>query len=330
VLQASTLIFSLPRIHAIERAVLNGILWSKRDGCTGSDFAMWGTGAYVMSRRGMHEFITRHMPVMLHSNVQEAEQFCVNLDLRAATSCTIADHWVFDMDNVYYSHIPLMLPVAAIAAGSTVQSELGSSNMQPEQYESVVASVQHLKRLGILTDAIDQTKLLQALQYTQQHRLTATAQNELSRYILIPDLGIDAQHVNVTQTGVLLDIPAYDVTTLEARQQFYIQVAASDEWSSRLWRTQLESYMHKCQRAGISAPVTQSLQSGTAQVHVLIAISRQLRGFTIPANVDDAGIANVAERFCKEIRGYLNIREVLQCITVLQQCIQDAISHVSD
>jgi hypothetical protein len=325
VLQASTLIFSLPRIHAIERAVLNGILWSKRDGCTGSDFAMWGTGAYVMSRRGMHEFITRHMPVMLHSNVQEAEQ----LDLRAATSCTIADHWVFDMDNVYYSHIPLMLPVAAIAAGSTVQTELGSSNMQPEQYQSVKASITHLQKVGILTHEIDQHKLMQVLQYTRQQHLRATTQDELSRYILIPDLGIDAQHANVTQTGVLLDIPAYDVTQAAAREVFYEHVSALDEWSSRLWRTQLKSYMHKCQRADNRAPVTQSLQSSTSQVHVLIAISRQLRGFVIPANADIGLMQAVAEHFCEGIRGYMSKKEVLQCISVLQSCMQDAVQHVA-
>jgi GR25 family glycosyltransferase involved in LPS biosynthesis len=314
VIQMSTLIFSLPRIHAIERAVLNGTLWSKRDGCTGTDFALWGAGAYVISRRGMLEFLSRHMPQLLTATVQEAEQFCVTLDVRNSAPTTIADFWVYDMSDVYYSHIPLFMPLAAIAAGSTVQTELGSSNMQPEQHESVIMSMQHLTQIGILTDDDDRIKLVQALQSTRQQHLAANAHNALSRYILIPDLGIDAQHANVTQTGVLLDISAYDVTTLEARQQFYEQVSAVDEWSSRLWRTQLESYMHKCQRADNRAPVTQSLKSGTAQVHVLIAISLQLRGFVVPANADIGLMRAVAKYFCEGIKGYMSPKEVLQRI----------------
>jgi GR25 family glycosyltransferase involved in LPS biosynthesis len=327
VLQASTLIFSLPKIFAIQRAVTDGILWSKRDGCAGTDFALWGAGAYVMSRRGMHEFISRHMPQFLHAAVAEAEQFCAVLDVRNSAPTTIADFWVYDMSDVYYSHIPLFLPIAVLAAGSTVQTELGSSNMQPEQYQSVVASVQHLKQVGILTDAIDQTKLAQALQYTRQHHLAANVQNELNRYILIPDLGIDAQHANITQSGALLYIAAYDVTGVAARQEFYRQVFAADRWTSQLWRTQLESYMHKCQQADNA--VTQLPRSGVTEVHVLIPIARQLRGFVISVDADMAAIHVVAEQFCKGIRGYMSQREVQQCIDVLLSCLQDAVLHVS-
>jgi GR25 family glycosyltransferase involved in LPS biosynthesis len=327
VLQASTLIFSLPKISAIERAVSKGILWSKRDGCTGTDFALWGAGAYVMSRRGMHEFISRHMPQFLHATVQEAEQFCAVLDVRNSAPTTIADFWVYDMSDVYYSHVPLFLPLAAIAAGSTVQTELGSSNMQPEQYQSVVASVQQLTQM--FTDATDKSKLTQVLQYTQQQNFRATAQSELSRYILIPDLGIDAQHVNVTQTGVLLDIAAYDVTKLAARQQFYEDVSALDKWSSLLWRTQLDSYMHKCQRADDSVAIRQSPHTDATQVQVLIPIARQLRGFNTPANANVGTMHSVAERFCKGIRGYMSHKEVLQCISVLLACMQDAVQYVA-
>jgi GR25 family glycosyltransferase involved in LPS biosynthesis len=329
VLQASTLIFSLPKIHAIQTAVLDGILWSKRDGCTGTDFALWGAGAYVMSRRGMHDFISRHMPQFLHATVKEAEQFCAVLDVRNSAPTTIGDFWVYDMSDVYYSHIPLFLPLAAIAAGSTVQTELGSSNMQPEQYQSVLASIQHLTQRGILTDATDHTKLVQALRYTQQQHPAANDQHELSRYILIPGFGMDAQHANVTQTGALLNIAAYDITTLEARQQFYEDVSALDEWSSLLWRTQLDSYMHKCRRADDSVIVRQSPQSDATQVHVLIPIARQLRGFVLPANADVGTMHAVAERFCKGIRGYMSHKEVLQFIRVLLSCMQDAMHYVA-
>eukprot|EP00953_Heterococcus_sp_UTEX-ZZ885_P005198 3277-Heterococcus_DN1.PRE.6 len=329
VLQASTLIFSLPKIHAIQTAVSEGILWSKRDGCSGTDFALWGAGAYVMSRRGMHEFISRHMPQFLHATVQEAEQFCAMLDVRNSAPATIADFWVYDMSDVYYSHVPLFLPLAAIAAGSTVQTELGSSNMQPEQYESVVASVQHLTQTGVLADVTNQTKLMQALQYTAQQHLRATAQNGLSRYILVPDFGIDAQHANVTQTGVLLDIPAYDVTEVAAREQFYEYVAAVDDWTSRLWRTQLESYMHKCQRTDCSVAAIHMPHSGSTNVHVLIPIARQLRGFVIPADADVGVMHAVAEHFCKGIRGYMSQQEVQQCVSVLLLCLQDAVQHIA-
>eukprot|EP00953_Heterococcus_sp_UTEX-ZZ885_P001171 1136-Heterococcus_DN1.PRE.1 len=282
-----------------------------------------------MSRRGMHEFISRHMPQFLHATVQEAEQFCAVLDVRTSAPTTIADFWVYDMNDVYDSHIPLFLPLAAIAAGSTVQTELGSSNMQPEQYESVVASIQQLTQVGILTQAIDKSKLVQALQYTLEQHLAATAQSELRRYVLIPDLGIDAQHANVTQTGVLLDLTAYDVTTLDAREQFYKDVSALDKCSSLLWRTQLESYMHKCQRADDSVVVRQSPHNDATEVHVLIPIARQLRGFVIPAKADAGAMHAVADHFCKGIRGYMSRKEVLQCVRVLSQSMQDAISHNS-
>eukprot|EP00953_Heterococcus_sp_UTEX-ZZ885_P001160 1135-Heterococcus_DN1.PRE.1 len=112
--------YSLSCQHTCQQtAVLDGILCSKRDGCTGTDLALWGAGAYVMSRRGMHEFISRHMPQFLHATVQEAEQFCAVLDVRTSAPTTIADFWVYDMNDVYDSHIPLFLPLAAIAAGST-------------------------------------------------------------------------------------------------------------------------------------------------------------------------------------------------------------------
>jgi hypothetical protein len=107
----------------------------------------------------MHEFISRYIPQFLHATVQQAEQFCAVLDVRSSAPTTIADFWVYDMSDVYYSHIPLFLPLAVLAAGSTVQTELGSSNMQPEQYQAVVASIQHLVQTG----TTDNTKLSEAL-----------------------------------------------------------------------------------------------------------------------------------------------------------------------
>eukprot|EP00953_Heterococcus_sp_UTEX-ZZ885_P038376 19690-Heterococcus_DN1.PRE.1 len=302
-----------------------GLLWSERDGCSGTHFSMWGAAAYVMSRRGMHEFISRHMPQLLSATVQQAEDFCVNLDVRSTAPTTVADNWVYDMSDVYYSHIPLFMPLASIASGSTVQLSQAISTMPESQFASVSASVEYLQQDGVLNeDNADKTRLIAALQYTQScHYQSKKQHSDNIKFVLIPDLDIDALHVNATQTGADTSIAAIEVTTHEQRLQLYKELDHVPEWTNKLWHTLIESYFTKCSDKCSSKAVYKSSSTTTA-VRLLIPLSLQLKGLTVPMQASAHTIAVIVQDFCNTFRRWYTKREFMQCYEVLRGCIGEA------
>jgi GR25 family glycosyltransferase involved in LPS biosynthesis len=132
VMQVSFLVFEGQTIIQLHDRVQAGVLWSERNSCTGTDFNLWGTGAYVMSRHGMRQFLSKHAPEFLLTTKEEAEQFCEALDTRSTAISILADILVYDMPGVYYSHIPLFLPDDRSAAQSHIKSA-GFNSLVPEQ-----------------------------------------------------------------------------------------------------------------------------------------------------------------------------------------------------
>jgi hypothetical protein len=324
--QVSSLIFCSLLDSQIRDKVKAGLLWSERDGCSGSDFSMWGAAAYVMSRRGMHEFISRHMPQLLSATIQQAEDFCVCLDVRSTAATTVADNWVYDMSDVYYSHIPLFMPLASIASGSTVQLSLAISTMPDSQFASVTASIEHLRTEGVLTDDTNNRHLIEALRYTQERHYQSKQQHSNSiRYVLIPDLGIDALHINVTQTGADTGITAIEVTTHEQRLQLYEQLKQLPHWTGRLWQTLIDNYFSKCKSSTVD-----SIISNRYALTVLVPLSLQIRGLTIPSDANAHTIALVVQDFCNTVRRWNTNREFMQCYRALQSCIDDAQRYIAD
>jgi GR25 family glycosyltransferase involved in LPS biosynthesis len=319
VVQVSSLIFSPAKDAEISSKVKAGLLWSERDGCSGTDFSMWGAAAYVMSRRGMHKFISRHMPQLITATIQQAEDFCVKLDVRSTAVTTVADNWVYDMSDVYYSHIPLFMPLASIASGSTVQLSQAISTMPEEQFASVTASIAYLRHKGVFNKNVDNQQLIVALQHTRQwHHQSKQQRSNNVRYVLIPDLGIDALHVNATQTGADTNITAIEVTHYEQRLQLVEQLNGLPHWTGKLWHTLIESYFSRC-----STNVVDN-GSSTIKLRLLIPLSLQLKGLTIPVDATAHTIAVIVQDFCNTFRRWNTIREFMQCYEVLRSCVDDA------
>jgi GR25 family glycosyltransferase involved in LPS biosynthesis len=99
-----------------------GRVWSRRDALL-SDQAKWGAGSYVISRRGMEEFLRSHMRSYLHASLADAHQFCLREDFRRSTTNVSPDYWIYYTSNVFSLHLPLFLPDSSVAAGSTVWTD---------------------------------------------------------------------------------------------------------------------------------------------------------------------------------------------------------------
>jgi GR25 family glycosyltransferase involved in LPS biosynthesis len=326
VTQLATNIFNLHKIEEVRAAVTEDILWSLRDSCSSTDFMLWGAGAYVISREGMREFLSRHAPSMLTATVQQAEQMCVTIDARASTTSTTADYWVYDRSDVYYSHIPLFAPAEAIAALSTIQVSGVLSAMPSLQLEAVAASVGHLKHRGILSPSMEDDQLQAALSQTQKrHLATRLRSTGKAQYVLIVDLSIDSFHSHVASFTSQSIYAVYNITAGYIRQQLHDKLAIESAPLAAFWHTMVNSYFSKCRAAALPHHgLAGEWLNGV--VHVLIPLDLQLKTFTVPTGASRAHILQIASRFCQGFRGTSTRRDNEQCVSVLVNCMSDALA----
>jgi hypothetical protein len=288
-------------------------------GCTGTDFNLWCAGAYVMSRKGMRRFLTRHAPQYLHTTKQEAKQFCEALDTRVTAVSILADVRVYDMPGVHYSHIPLFLPDDRAAAQSHIKIADFNSLVSEQQLQMTLQSIAHLQQSGILSGFSPGYAMTAALKATSEAHSKSQAFETVS-YVLIPDFGIDPLHRLERHTGPLLSTAAVDVTTATARDLFIDHVSVSHPAAGLLWSTLLSSYFAKCasrhEQRGARVPAT--------AVRVLVPLSLQLTAIDVPENADNETIFNIVSRFCNRLRAWATSRERYQCISVITACTKEA------
>jgi hypothetical protein len=258
--------------------------------------------------------------------VQQAEQMCITIDARTSTTSTTADHWVYDMADVYYSHIPLFAPAADIAALSTIQVDGILSAMPSPQNDAVVASIAHLRRTGILSEALDKTILQAALYKTQQRHFATRLQHKGSvKYILIADLGIDSLHTHASTYTDHSVYAVHDITLAHNRSTLYETLAQQSKALAAFWQTLIESYTIKCYAAalphhGLSGEWLNGI------VHVLIPLDLQLKTFSVPVGASQADMTQIAAQFCLGFRGAYTPRDHQQCVSVLVDCMRDALA----
>jgi hypothetical protein len=136
-LQMSTLVFHDEKLKHAQQSITDHVLWSQRCHCTGNDYMLWGAGAYVINRKGMRQFLTKHFPHMLDVTSTEAHAFQGHFDLRDTTITAVADLWLYATNGVYTSHMPLFMPAASVAKISTITEHSLESVMTREQATAV-------------------------------------------------------------------------------------------------------------------------------------------------------------------------------------------------
>eukprot|EP00953_Heterococcus_sp_UTEX-ZZ885_P005197 3277-Heterococcus_DN1.PRE.5 len=326
VMQLAANIFNQHKIESLHAAILQGILWSLRDSCSGTDSMLWGAGAYVISRQGMQEFLSRHAPSMLTATVQQAEQMCVSIDARASTTSTTADYWVYDLSDVYYSHMPLFAPSADIAALSTIQVSGVFSAMPLLQIDLVAASIAHLQQAGILSSSTNNDQLQAALFDTQQrHFATRLRMTRNVRYVLIADLSIDSFHSHVASFTRQSVYAVYDITTEHSRRQVHDAIATESDPLAAFWQTMIDSYFSKCHAAALPHHgLAGEWLNGV--VHVLVPLDMQLKTFSVPVGATQVDMAYIATQFCRGFRNTCTQRDHQQCVSVLVDCMSDALA----
>jgi hypothetical protein len=282
---------------------------------------MWANG-----RAGMHEFLSRHAPSMLAAAMQEAERFCTVIDARASTTSTTADYWLYDMSDVYYSHIPLFAPSKVVAASSTIPVEGVLSAMPALQDDAVVASITHLLQRGIISASTDNNALHAALHNTQRtHVATRLKHTRNMNYVLIADISIDSFHTHDLSFTDHSVYAVHEITLAQSRSALYKILAQQSKALAAFWQTMIESYATKCYAAalphhGVAGEWLDGL------VHVLIPLDLQLKTFTLPVGASQADMIYIATQFCLGFRGACTQRDHQQCVSVLVDCMSDALA----
>jgi GR25 family glycosyltransferase involved in LPS biosynthesis len=135
ILQLSKVIYVPYKVIEMHDLLMHQVLWSRRNECSGDSFLLLGTGAYIISRKGMHAFLSKHLPQFLTATLQEAVAFNGLIDLRSSVLAIISDLWIYDLDNVFVSHLPLFIPADYVASETTVQSGVSGMNSTLSTYQ---------------------------------------------------------------------------------------------------------------------------------------------------------------------------------------------------
>eukprot|EP00953_Heterococcus_sp_UTEX-ZZ885_P011374 6580-Heterococcus_DN1.PRE.1 len=257
ILQVFNTIYSSRKAYEMHNQLMQQILWMRKDRCTNDGHLVLGTGAYMISRKGMHQFISRHLPQYLHATVAEAESFSGLMDLRDTAISLVSDMWVYDLHDGFVSTLPLFVPAEHVAQYSTIHSNSDGSAVQAfmpsEQQQALQVALNALKGANLFTMESTNTMLANALVYTRQsdaqlQLIPAQSGTNSSVFAIILELA--AFHSQADTKG--LDTPhyVYDVTTAEQRLQLFLELESSSPDKAKVWRLLLDSYFEHCVVAG--------------------------------------------------------------------------------
>jgi GR25 family glycosyltransferase involved in LPS biosynthesis len=321
VLQVFTTIFDDEKLKHVQQNIRDHVLWSQRKHCDGNDYMLWGTGAYVINRKGMRQFLSRHFPDMLDVTVTEAHAFHGHFDLRDSTITAVADTWLYATSGVYTSYMPLFVPAASVANISTITEQSLESVMTRDQ----ATAVNNMMTTLLSDNVLDNNTILQeALQHTGQvhsaHLINEGLKRSsltLARYAVLLELGlhgVDAE-TQGTDTGVQL----YDVTTAAQRLQLRLHLEASNPYKAKFWSRFINSYFQQCTYGnGLSCTAQHtrtSSNTASKQLYVLVPMFHLLRSIPLFIDADTQQIQQAADTFCSFFKG----SEFTLCTSALQQ-----------
>jgi GR25 family glycosyltransferase involved in LPS biosynthesis len=326
VLQLSTLIFNPDTAVAMHNDLMSDQrMWSKRTSCAGDSSMVWGAGAYMISRAGMHAFLRMHLPQLLRSSVTEAHAFAGWFDFRDTVTSLISDVWLYELDEVYVTHLPLFLPADYVAQASTIHAHGNNSVMQTTQQELLGVAINALNAVGMLDDPANNKLYANALRQTQlineQKRVHSRQHSEGPKYVLLLDVGMHASGTHTS--GVDAPVRLVDVTTAAQRLQLHLQLEQTSPWKAKFWSTLLNSYIRRCHQYDLR-PVDSMVHSTlhhSEWLYLLVPESQLLRTIVIPLQADLRTISEAVAHFCLCVHQSLRS----QCSTLLERDLQDAI-----
>jgi GR25 family glycosyltransferase involved in LPS biosynthesis len=300
-------------------------MWSKRTSCTEDSPMVWGAGAYVISRAGMHAFLRTHLPQFLHSSVTEAQAFAGWYDFRDTATSLISDVWLYELDNVYVTHLPLFLPAEYVAQTSTIHAHGNYSVMQTTQQELLRVAIDALKGVGMFDDLANNKLYAQALRQTQliheEKRMRRRNQSQGPKYVLLLDVGMHASGAHTS--GVEAPLRLADVTTAAQRLQLHLLLEQTGLWKAKFWSTLLNSYIRRCHQYDLR-PVNSMVHytlHHSEWLYLLVPESQLLRAIVVPLQADAETIAEAVAQF--SVCVHQSLRS--QCSALLAQDVHDAI-----
>eukprot|EP00953_Heterococcus_sp_UTEX-ZZ885_P001994 1589-Heterococcus_DN1.PRE.1 len=305
ILQLSNLIYVPHKVIEMHDLLMHQVLWSRRNECSGDSFLLLGTGAYIISRKGMHAFLSKHLSQFLTATLQETAAFNGLIDLRSSALAIISDLWIYDLDNVYVSHLPLFIPADYVASETTFQSGVSGMNstLSTYQLEALQLSISAFKAAKMFDVDSSRNKMLPAALSATRHVYEAIkacvstgGSTGSSRYAVVLNFGLNG---NAAQEYDHLLPKVYDVTTAEQRLQLMLLLESFTLWQGKLWSTLLNSFFQRCSTRSLqfNSECTFEQQS-TKRVYVLIPYYNMLRAFAVPYPLNSQEVVYAAKRTC--------------------------------
>jgi GR25 family glycosyltransferase involved in LPS biosynthesis len=300
-------------------------MWSKRTHCAGDSYMAWGTGAYMISRAGMHDFLQAFMPQFLDSSLSKAHAFAGYFDFRDLATSLVADVWLYELNEVYVTHLPLFLPADGVAETSTISSHGNNSVMHTTQQELLGVAITALNAAGMLDEPTNYQLYAAALRQTQlineKRRVHRRQQSQGPKYVLLLDVGMHASGAHTA--GVNAPVRLVDVTTAAQRLQLHLLLEQANPWIAKFWSTLLNSYIRRCHQYDLRLvdSMVYSTLHHSEWLYLLVPESQLLRAIVVPLQADARTISEAAAQFCMCVHQSLRS----PCSALLEHDVQDAI-----
>jgi GR25 family glycosyltransferase involved in LPS biosynthesis len=334
ILQVFNTIYSSRKAYEVHNQLMQQILWTRKNACAGDSHLVMGAGAYLISRKGMHQFISRHLPQFLHATQAEAEAFGGLMNFRGSTVSLVSDMWVYDLNDVYVSTLPLFVPADHVAQYSTIHSNGDGSAVQAvmptAQQQALQVALYAFKAANVFDMNSTNTILADALTHTRQSDAQSQlflAQSGTGSSVFAVVLELADFHAQADTKGLETPHCVYDVTAAEQRLQLFLELESSSPDKAKVWRLLLDSYFEHCVVAGRTklrhekVPNSGSCISESKQlVHVLVPVYFKLRAFSLPLDADSVAVASTAKQICLS-----NDQDTAQCASAMMQRVELAI-----
>jgi GR25 family glycosyltransferase involved in LPS biosynthesis len=295
VLQVFNTMYSPRKAYEMHNQLLQHILWLRKDRCTDDDHLILGAGAYMISRKGMHSFLKRHLPQFLHATQGEAEAFGGLMDFRDTAISLVSDMWIYDLDTVYTSSLPLFIPADHVAQYSTIHSLKNGSTlaafMPPEQLQALRMSLETLRDAGMFTvtgsgnsNEILQSALQNTLQQAEQADLQRSSYGKPSKIVLMLELSLHGSTAD--RTGLEAPFIVYDITNAHQRLGMYLAIEQTSPWQAKFWNTMVNSFLRSC--SGVVSGNTEFDLSASddSEIVVLVPVYQHLRAFRLSRSAE--------------------------------------------
>jgi GR25 family glycosyltransferase involved in LPS biosynthesis len=315
VLQVFNTIYSPRKAYEMHNQLMQHILWMRKDHCSSDDHLVLGAGAYLISRKGMHSFLSRHLPQFLHATQAEAESFGGFMDFRDSAISSVSDMWIYDLDNVYTSNLPLFIPADHVAQYSTIHSLKNGSTlaafMPSEQLQALQVSLGTLRSAGMFTvtpsgssssSSVLKRALLKTREQFERSDQLRLSFGRPSKIVLMLELSLHGSTAD--RTGLETPFIVYDITRADQRLEMLLVLEQISPWQARFWKTMVNLFFSRSCSGVVKANTEHAPNASTnSEIVVLVPVYQHLRAFRLSQSaeqqsVDGNTVAVVAQRVC--------------------------------